>query len=132
MYVSQCAFARNSMSHFIYAKGIYSVSWRVCSSVGAPSGHLFVPRCQQERRRLHQISRKGDSLPEGERERKERVCFVLRLMGVTRWVRERRYWRAAETERCEDKLTEMRVCGGNVWFGMKTMLFRAASLSCAV
>ncbi len=56
------------MSRFSHPKGIYSVSWCDCSSLDVPSGHLSVPCCQQERRRLHQIWRKGDSLPE-ERER---------------------------------------------------------------
>lgn len=63
-----CAIARNIMSHFSHPKGIYSVSRCDCSSVGAPGSHLSVPRCQQERRRLHQTSGKWDSLPE-ERER---------------------------------------------------------------
>lgn len=74
------------MSHFPYPKGIYSVSWCDCSSVGAPSGHLSVPRCQRERRRLHQISR------EGEGEEKEESLIRAPVDSATRWTTQRRYW----------------------------------------
>lgn len=69
---------------FLIQRGIYSVSWCDCSSVGAPSGHLSVPGLPAgKRRRLHQIfwGGKGDSvLPEREK-RKVLIC------SATRWVR---------------------------------------------
>lgn len=79
------------MSHFSHPVGIYSVSRCERSSVGAPSSHLSAPRCQRERRRLHQILRKGDSLLEetergdGEGRGEGRKTLVE---SVTRWLRE--------------------------------------------
>lgn len=76
---------------FLIQRGIYSVSWCDCSSVGAPGGHLSVPGLPAgKRRRLHQIFwGEGRWRPAGEREEKS-LDLQCDQMGERReeiWVR---------------------------------------------